>query len=333
MSYLLVRADAGPQVGVGHVMRSLALVQAWQDRGGRAGFVLGEQARSLEARLAAEKVEVFPSAGPPGSPDDAARLVETARTSGAAWVVADGYAFGSGFQRAITEAGLRLLAIDDHGRAGTYTANLILDPNLETSEASYARRPPSCRLLAGLRYALLRREFRFAPGGERPTPPVARRLLVTLGGSDPGNVTLKVLKALESAGSSGMEVVVVIGPANPHRASLEEAARRVPGTVRLESPAARMAELMAWADAAVSAAGGTCWELMRLGVPPLLVVAAENQRPNLAPIVAAGAAVSGETDLAGALAGLVSNAALRRELSAKGRSLVDGKGADRAAAV
>lgn len=278
-------------------------------------------------------MEVFPSAEPAGSPEDAARLVETARKAGADWVAVDGYAFGSPFQRTLTEAGLRLLAIDDHGRAGTYSADLILDPNLDAAPASYANRPPDSRLLSGLRYALLRREFRSRPRDPRATPAAARRLLVTLGGSDPDNVTLRVLGALGLLGSAELEVVVVVGPSNPHRASLEQAAQALPGSVRLEDNVEQMAERMAWAEAAVSAAGGTCWELMFLGVPSILVVAADNQRPNLAPIVASGAALSGEPDLGSPLRRLLSDAALRAELSRKGRELVDGKGAERAAAV
>jgi len=34
---LLIRADADTQIGTGHLMRCLALGQAWQDAGGR-GF-------------------------------------------------------------------------------------------------------------------------------------------------------------------------------------------------------------------------------------------------------------------------------------------------------
>jgi RimJ/RimL family protein N-acetyltransferase len=45
----------------------------------------------------------------------------------------------------------------------------------------------------------------------------------------------------------------------------------------LRRDVSNMAELMAWADVAISAAGTTCWEMCLMGLPALLVDLAENQ--------------------------------------------------------
>lgn len=323
MRVLLIHADAGPRVGAGHVMRCLALAQAWMDRGGKAVFLLGPEAAPLRRRLEDEGLEIF----------DAGGTVELARKIGADWVVLDGYCFGISAQRAVKDADFRLMKIDDHAHAAEYVADVVLDPHLRADERRYASRPSSSRLLLGARYVLLRREFRTRMRSARPAVPAVHKLLVSLGGSDPDNQTALVLQALSRVPDPRRETVVVVGPTNSHRTALEAAARGVAGTVRFESDVTRMADLMAWADAAVSAAGGTCWEMAFMGLPAVLVIAAENQRPNVQALAGAGAALYGGTDLEGAIARLLSDGSLRAELSARGQSLLDGKGADRAAAV
>ncbi|MFM8983470.1 MAG: hypothetical protein ACKOLA_11305 [Spartobacteria bacterium] len=41
-STLLIRTDASVSMGTGHVMRMIALAQAWQDGGGEAVFLCAE---------------------------------------------------------------------------------------------------------------------------------------------------------------------------------------------------------------------------------------------------------------------------------------------------
>jgi spore coat polysaccharide biosynthesis predicted glycosyltransferase SpsG len=129
----------------------------------------------------------------------------------------------------------------------------------------------------GTRYALLRREFRQWQGWQREIPVVAGKVLVTLGGADTDNVTLKVIKALKQITISSLEVKVVVGPANPNKETLEQEVASKPNFKLLEN-VTNMPELMAWADLAVSAGGSTCWEMAYMGLPNIVIVLADNQR-------------------------------------------------------
>lgn len=335
---LVIRADADVRIGTGHVMRCLALAQAWQDAGGRAIFAMAKGTPTLESRLATEGAEVVRLQIPPGKPDDAPQAAGLAKERGARWVAVDGYHFGYEYQLTLKEHGLRVLFIDDHGHAGRYCADIVLNQNISADESLYADRSPYTRLLLGPRYVLLRREFWSWRRWKREIPDIARKVLVTMGGSDPENVTLKVIQALEQASVEGLEAVAVVGGSNPYYEELRSAVQSPATAVRLKRNVANMPELMAWADVAVSAGGSTCWELAFMGLPSVVLVMAENQERAVEVLAARRVMLSighaqcaRERDIAKALAALLPNHCARETLSKNGRQLVDGLGALRVA--
>lgn len=335
---LLVRTDASESIGTGHVMRCLALAQAWQRPGSRVQFALGMTANGLETRLAAEGVAIAQISAPPGSEEDAAQTSDLARSANAGWVVLDGYHFGANYQRAIKKAGLMSLCVDDYGHADHYWADVVLNQNSYADEATYCRREPYTRLLLGSTYALLRREFSRWRGWRRAISPVGGRILVTFGGSDPNNVTLAVIKALGLLNSTGFHVRVVVGAANPNRELLAEEAGRGHCRVELVNAATDMPDLMAWADLAISAAGSTCWELAFMGVPMVTIIQAENQRFIAENLAQSGVALNAGWHhafrgpvLAEIVSRLVGAPEMRRRMSGLGQAMVDGFGAQRVA--
>ena len=326
---ITIRADASVQIGTGHVMRCLALAQAWRRTGGSVVFASSETTDALEARLVGEGFQSTRLAVIPGTTEDARTTAELARHQNASWVVADGYHFGLEFQQVIKAAGLRLLLLDDYGHAEEYVADLILNQNLAVDASLYAKRTPHTRLLLGTRYALLREEFLSWRDWKREIPPVARKVLVTLGGSDPDNVTGKVIQAL--ADVPDLEVIVVVGGSNPH---LEDIKFKIQNSkFKIILNATNMPELMAWADVAIAAGGSTSWELAIMGLPSLVLVLAENQRGIAKALEAANAACYSTTErLSADMQGLLNNRELRCALSQRGRQMVDGYGTNRVTA-
>lgn len=274
---LLVRTDASVEIGSGHVMRCLALAQAWQSEGRKVTFLMADAAPALEARINAEGFAVIHHPQPDGTAADSHHTIAIAQTLGTKRVVVDGYHFGAAYQQQLKAAGLKMLFIDDNGHADHYAADWVLNQNIYAHEGLYPHREPYTQLLLGTEFALLRQEFWPWRGWRRQIVPVARKILVTLGGSDPDNVTLKVMQALQEVTVPNLEVIVVVGGSNPNFEGLQTLATNSSVKFDLRRNVDNMPELMAWADVAISGSGSTCWELAFMGLPSLVIPLAINQ--------------------------------------------------------
>jgi UDP-2,4-diacetamido-2,4,6-trideoxy-beta-L-altropyranose hydrolase len=279
---LLIRADASVSIGTGHIMRMIALGQAWRAQGGEVHFLCAEVTPALKQRLASEGFHLLRIHATLGSQQDLSETMHLVSETLQAdrqntRVVLDGYHFGSDFQLGIKAAGFKLLVVDDYGHAGFYHADWVLNQNISAREELYAKRSPDTKLLLGPKFVMLRKEFLAYKGRQREIAPVAKKILVTLGGSDPDNVTLKVIQVLIDLDP---HVKVVIGGSNPHLRKIEnfiQSQNNSTALIEVIVNATNMLELMAWADIAVAAAGSTSWELAFMGLPNLVFVLADNQ--------------------------------------------------------
>lgn len=87
-------------------------------------------------------------------------------------------------------------------------------------------------------------------------------------------------------------VTLVLGGASPHLATLRKQVKKLSFPCNIKVDVRDMHHLMADADLAIGAAGGTAWERCVLGLPSLMLSTADNQIPAARAISGAGAAIS-----------------------------------------
>jgi len=336
LGLLLIRADANAQMGTGHVMRCLALAQAWLARGGRVLLASADRNLALEPRLQGEGLELAVLSVQASSDADAASTVALAGSRSAIWTVLDGYHFGSGYQQKVLACARSVLMLDDYVQSDRFYATVLLNQNLHADRARYERVAPGVRLLLGNKYALLRREFWAWRGKRRAHSGALRRILVTLGGGDADNVTAKIISGLGPLSELGVEVLVLVGANNPHGPALQAQSARLRLQIRLERNVSDMPGALAECDLAICGGGATCWEMAFFGIPMLPVILAANQQPIAESLDTADVAQSlGWHDelrpekISDAVRALAGDPGRLMEMSRNGQGLVDGWGVER----
>jgi len=321
----LVLCEAASATGLGHLVRSLALVAELVRRGEPVQVALREDA----VPDAADRVRAAGAEPVTGSWEDLADAV-AGRPGRARSVVVDSYrtdhVFLRSLHRSCRTSGSTLLVMEDTGR---------LDPPADVVLNSSAALPPprygAPLVLRGPRFALLRPEFARLREEALATvsllPEVPAEVLVVFGGSDvAGRAGLAAQAAAAAFPRARVRVVTSRPP------------RDLPANVEVLGPRARIWEDFQRADLVVTAAGSTVFELCCLARPAAALAVADNQVPNYDALVSAGQMIglgrSPEApveELISNLRGATTGRGALRAIAAAASTVTDGLGAARVA--
>lgn len=348
------RADASIQMGTGHLIRCLNLAEALRKKGANVHFIcrahkgslvsLIEQrnftvsqlpCESVEDNVADEDYRAWLGTTPA---DDAEQTIAVLESEKPDWLVVDHYGLDIEWERLARPHARNILVIDDLANRD-HDCDILLDHNYsDMGEGRYAARVPKfCKLLLGPHYALLQPEYALYRKSMKERDGSIKRILVFFGGSDPNNITKMAIEAILIAAPEHLEADIVIGANNNNLSSLTE---HFSNEVQLHFFGHRdhLADLMAKADIAIGAIGGTTWERMCMGLPTLAISLTENQRPTADALARAGliryaghiTEINVE-QLVSQLNIFNNDSQLIAEMSAETKKLVDGLGAARVA--
>jgi UDP-2,4-diacetamido-2,4,6-trideoxy-beta-L-altropyranose hydrolase len=336
---VLFFADAGPEVGGGHVMRCLTLARALATRGADCAFVESRAAAPILRRFGWPAQTLLAILGEQDLADLISYAEDFAERFAADVVVIDHYGVAVAEEERLGVGGRRIVVIDDLADR-RHACDLLVDPGFGRRREHYdGLTPPEAVVCVGPVHALVRPEF--AAARQRAMSRRARhapvgRALVSLGLTDVGAVTARVVEALAPT-MGEIRLDVVLGGEAPSLQALEAAASR-DRRLRLWIDSAEMASLMADADIAIGAGGSSVWEQATVGLPAATAVLADNQRGMIEQMAGAGLtlpldpeAADFESRLREAWGALVADTELRWRLTERTADLCDGHGAQRVA--
>ncbi|MEO9655819.1 UDP-2,4-diacetamido-2,4,6-trideoxy-beta-L-altropyranose hydrolase [Marinomonas sp.] len=254
----LIRADASVQIGMGHRVRCEALKQAFESLGWHCQFVIHQDYQGFSASddLIIEDESEFL---------DLATNVDL--------VVIDHYQYLPDMIEQVYRQQAHLLVLDDMNDRGGFPCQWLLNPLHEAYSAKVKQ------ALLGSQYALLRPSFAQAHLQAKATSSHTGKLLITLGGTDPLALTLPIVSRLLEQGVESAKLQVLLGK----NASNAEAVIRFcqQHNIAFAQGVKDVTPLMLDASMAISAAGGTLFELACLGVPTVFAQVADNQTRSL----------------------------------------------------
>ena len=335
MNTLIIRVDGNVDIGTGHFMRCLALAQYWQNNGGEIYFVMNNP-QSLESRISMENMNLIKLEENPASQDDALKLIDIFNELNGDWIVVDGYHFKSDYLDVIKQNNIKVLLFDDEGKLDNYSSDIILNQNLHAHSINYKSLESYTKLLLGTPYVLLRTEFLNYLNYKKLIKEVATNVLVTLGGSDKNNYSLKVLKAITNIKDSSINIIVLLGSKNPHKQIILDFIEKSSFNITLLQNVNDMPNKMEWADLAISSGGTTVWELAFMGVPVIVggtshieeVLIEGLNKNNLFKTITRLDEID-ELDLTKIISEVIHDEKLRNTMSHDGKKFVDGLGCSR----
>jgi len=266
---LLIRADADEKIGSGHIMRCIAVAQAWVRQGGVCHFLVERCPAELVRRIESESCSVI-FVGEK-------RIQDLLTDSEPDVLLVDGFHYSSAYLEQMHSDSYLMAVFDEFGREPPFVADIIINPQPEVREGYYPGYDVQ-RLLLGLEFLPLRSEFTshardsVVPLSER------NRILINFGGTDVKRLTLGVVEAMHSRLPHTIGLDVVMGQTHPDYESVMRLAVEHSDRLACHSNVRDMAALMHSAGMAISAAGSTIWELMAMGVPLIPVMVSENQK-------------------------------------------------------
>jgi spore coat polysaccharide biosynthesis predicted glycosyltransferase SpsG/RimJ/RimL family protein N-acetyltransferase len=345
---VLLGCDGGGQLGVGHVLRSLALAEAAVAAGHDVVVAGHFEGSFLGRQLAAAPAEVARSQALAGG--DQQPLIDMVGRLRPDLLHVDSYSAPGRLAELVASAGAEAVISNlEDGTFGRRPADVVVDP---TFGAELSARPDdgSTWLLRGSRYVPVRQRVidarrraaddnvAKAARGEDDIAvgDVAGTVLVVMGGTDPVGLAPVAVGLLARTGLA-LEVTAIAVGENAERVRAAAAGSCL--SLNVLAPVDDLAAMMAEQDLVISAAGTSVWEVCCVGVPMAVVWAVDNQREGYDRVVAAGAAMglggpelgrpqAGADERAvGLLASALTDSRVRADLMLAARRVVDGLGA------
>lgn len=274
---VVFRVEGEPSIGLGHVMRCMALAQCLVKNGHEVFFFMSRDSENFCLNRTDWPAAILPLADMDKSLEPE-WLVKQCTNLQADWLVLDGYQFDQGYRQSLQSDAFKLVVFDDMNNSGELYADMVINGARNADQNGYHLTAPKALLALGADYQVLRQEFLQLSNKEWST---RKNLTLTFGGSDPKKITLLTLQSLLNFSATNpitMPITIITGAAYEGVNELAALIQNSQLDITHLHDCQEMAAVLVNSQLVISAAGGSQFELLACATPAILVVVAENQK-------------------------------------------------------
>jgi UDP-2,4-diacetamido-2,4,6-trideoxy-beta-L-altropyranose hydrolase len=335
---ILIRVDASQAIGVGHLMRCITIAKYFKSKNISVLFIT--KSSYIKKWILEEEFELV-SIPFNATIEDELKIIDSiVRGKQVKAMLLDINNFTSFdnlnsydfYLQQLKKLSLFLISFEDPHNC-MHSADIVIIPYLD-SEKLEIRKKKNTKYLLGIKYYVLRSEFLAV------SPIIIKRkvkkILITMGGCDPNNITIKVLRSLNDSGLKLHLTIVISELFKETQTDLEKVLHNYKGSYSILKNIKNMAQIMSDSDIAIINSGLTKYETVSLGLPSIVISNNEyhsvlmndfNKYKVLINLKEVN--MLGNNQINEAVILLANNFQQRKQMSVLGKSLLDGNGVKR----
>jgi len=291
MLNIIFRVDSGSMIGSGHVYRCLSFAE--YIRNSNIEFICKNYDKNC-IPLISKRYKVYEIEKDKNyeitlninswlgdtSLKDAKKTIDIIKNKNIDWLIIDHYSINKEWEDNIRPYVKNIFVIDDFTNR-EHNCEILLNQQIEPKESKlyFSLLPSHCKLLLGKDYILINKKFITASKNRKPITQL-KRINIFMGGGDPSNETLKIIKICDKLNKKlnyPFIFDIIIGFSNKFKKEIEEHCNSN-NNFNFHYNINYMENLFSKTDLAIGAGGGTTYERCIMGIPTILLCIAENQK-------------------------------------------------------
>ncbi len=329
------RADGSNVIGMGHIYNSLAVIEALQDYPVEIYFITKgfpeSVAKGRDAGCQVEELDTNLT-----EEESFKETIKILKDKEIFFLVTDLLEIHDDYSQEFKKNGIKCISLDILGKI-KLKSDIIINRTTISKRFQHYDQNEQTKYYLGPKYIPLRKEFLGLERISRQVNQKVQNVLLCFGGGDEYNLSARVAWILGRF--PGVKTTIVLGAAFKLEEELQEIVAELPTPPTILKDTKDMKNLFLQHDLAVCAGGSILYELAITGTPAVIIPMNDHQVENAEEFEKFGSVVSvglhtevEDSEIHNAIKNVL-DPQLRKNLSLAGKSITDGRGAERIAEI